>query len=286
MLLLVLTACGPVPKPFKASEGEKLANPLITIPDGAGVTVAPIKGAPIRLSGALGSAMIEEFSMLGIPASTGSALTNGLLMEGIALWGGGTAIVTWVLTDAEGRVVATVEADVTAPESDYFSGAPDLVTALSRRSAVLTAAALRPDTVLPPAFVGPRRVAVSGVEGAPGDGNDTLAEAMRVMLERAGVPLAEDEVSADLLLAGSVEVAPVGDDLEEVTIRWWLLDANGAVLGSLEQTNTVPLGSLNERWGGAAYDAALANVEAIQDVLSRIDEIREMQRQAGDRLNQ
>jgi hypothetical protein len=79
-----------------------------------------------------------------------------------------------------------------------------------------------------------------------------------------------------------VELAPVGDDLEVVTIRWWLLDGDGTVLGSLEQANTVPRGSLNERWGVAAYDAALANVDAIQDILDRIDEIRELQRQASE----
>lgn len=287
LALLGLAACGPVPRPFQAAPAEKLANPLLAIPDGAGITVTPLKGAPIKLAGPLRDALVGEFTMLGIPASTGAALTNGLRMDGFATWGQGTAVVAWALVDPDGETVTTVEARVPAPEADYLSGAPEMIETLARRSAVLVAAALRPDTVLPLGRDGgPPTVSVVGVQGAPGDGDAALAEAMATMLERAGVPLAEDQDAAALLLAGEVGIEPVGDDLERVTIKWWLLDGEGAVLGSLEQVNTVPLGALNERWGGAAYDAALANVEAVQDILSRIDEIREMQRQAGDRLNQ
>jgi len=55
------------------------------------------------------------------------------------------------------------------------------------------------------------------------------------------------------------------------------LTRTGTVLGTLEQANAVPAGSLSDRWGPAAYDAALANVDAIREILARLDEIRALQ---------
>lgn len=279
--MLLLAACGPIPQPFKEGPGAKETNALLTIPDGAGVTVVPIHGADAALSGPLTEAMVAALHDQEIPATAGGSLTNGLLMEGVANWVDGEAVIVWVLTDSANDVVATVTARTETTQSAFESGEPSLVETLAQRGAVLIAAAMVPDNVAPALDGGIPTVAIVGVEGAPGDGDQALSKAMTTVLDEAGVPLAETPEEATLLLAGGVSVEKLNDEMEEVIIQWWLMDDTGAVLGTLEQANVIPLGALNDRWGGAAYDAALANVETIREILGQIDEIRELQRQAS-----
>lgn len=285
-LALVVAACGPVPKPFKTAPGAKDSNPLLAIPDGSGVTVAPVEGAAPALSGPLTEAMVAQLQRLGVPASSGAALTHGILMEGVAEWRDGRADVLWVLTDPDGAEVATVSANAAATRSAFDDGDPSLVKILAERGAALVGASLGTEHAISALPEGAPTVAVVGVEGAPGDGDRALSRAMAAVLKEAGVPLAGTPEDAALLLAGAVTLEPLGDDRELVTIRWWLMDGDGTVLGKLDQENVVPMGALSERWGGAAYDAALANVAAVQEILDRIDEIREVQRSATEpRLN-
>lgn len=280
LAVFALAACGPVPRPFKASPGAKESNPLLVVPDGAGITVVPVAGASPALSGPLTEALVYSLRRAGIPASAGAALTNGLLMEGVARWRDGEAVVDWRLTDPDGALAAEVRANAPAARTDFEAGSVDLINALADRSAAMVATALRPDELAGTIDGPPPTVAVVGVDGAPGDGDRALSRAMRAVLAEAGVPLADGEAEAALLLAGAVSVEAIGETRERVTIRWWLLDDSGLVLGTLEQANEVPKGALSDRWGGAAYDAALANVEAVQDILDRIDQIREIQRGA------
>lgn len=282
LILSALAACGPVPKPFKAEPGAKESNPLLAIPDGSGITVAPVAGAGAPLSGPLTEALVAHLQRVGIPASSGSALTNGLLMEGIAEWRDGRADVFWVLTNPDGAEVATVSANAAATRSAYETGDPALVKILAERGATLVGATLGTEQAVSALPDGTPTVAVVGVEGAPGDGDRALSRAMTAVLKEAGVPLADGAEEAALLLAGVVTLEPLKNGRELVTIQWWLMDGDGTVLGKLDQENVVPQGALNERWGGAAYDAALANVAAVQEILERFDEIRELHRPATE----
>jgi len=275
-ILLGLAACGPIPKPFQEAPAAKELNPLLEIPDGAGVTVFPVAGAPAELAGPLTEALVLELQRAEVPASASAALTNALLMKGTSRWQAGDAIIDWILTDPDGKTVTTVQARIKANLGDYRLGNPALVQALAEHGAALVAAALRPEASLV-LDQGPRRVAVVGVEGAPGDGDRALARAMTGVLAEAGIEMAPNLDEAALLLAGAVSIAPMQNGMEEVTISWWLMDNEGTVLGTLEQANAVPAGSLSDRWGPAAYDAALANVDAIREILARLDEIRALQ---------
>lgn len=284
-LLLMLGACGPVPQPYRSQPQDRANDPLIAIPDGRGITVAPVEGAMPALSGPLTEALVLELQGVGIPASSGAALTNSLLMEGNASWRDGAAVIEWRLSDTSGGQAAAVHTEVPADRDAFRTGDDALVSALAQRTAILVATALRPDAVLNAVADADRTVAVVGVDGAPGDGNRALSRAMEAVLADAGVTMADDAADASLLLAGAVGIELLDDGMERVSIRWWLMASDGTVLGSLEQSNIVPQGSLSERWGGAAYDAALANVDAVREILARIDEIRELQRQASELRN-
>ncbi|HAJ22106.1 MAG TPA: hypothetical protein DCL95_18960 [Rhodospirillaceae bacterium] len=273
-ILGLLNACGPIPKPFQSAPATKISNPLLAIPDGAGVTVTPVEGANPNISGPLTEALVAALIAREIPATAGGALTNGLLLEGTAHWRDRKALVDWRLTDHLGNQVALIQAEVPATRTAYDQGYPLLVQELADTGADLVANSLRPDTTVLTEQTGPRSVAIMGVEGAPGDGNTALASAMTTVLDEAGVTIADSPEDATLLLAGSVLQGEPQNGSQEITIRWWLMDATGTVLGTLQQSNLVPEDSLNDKWGGAAYDATLANVQAIQEILGKIDTVR------------
>lgn len=276
-ILGLLNACGPIPKPFQSAPAIKISNPLLAIPDGAGVTVTPVEGANPNVSGPLTEALVAALIAREIPATAGGALTNGLLLEGKAQWQDRKALIDWRLTDHLGNQVALVQAEVPATRTAYDQGYPLLIQELANTAADLVANSLHPDATVLTEQTGARSVAVVGVEGAPGDGNAALASAMTAVLKEAGVSIADSPEDATLLLAGSVLQGQPQNGSQEITIRWWLMDATGTVLGTLQQSNLVPEGSLNDRWGGAAYDATLANVQAIQEILGTIDDVRSVQ---------
>jgi len=63
MLALVgvwLSACGPVPRPFQEGSRTKAENPLLAMPDRAGVTVAPPSLGPGALTGPLAERTAER----------------------------------------------------------------------------------------------------------------------------------------------------------------------------------------------------------------------------------
>lgn len=280
---LLLAACGPIPQPYREGRAEKAANPLIDVPDAAGVVVAPVTGAPPALSGPLTEALVAELQQAGIPASSGAALTHGLLLEGDAGWTAGKTEIAWRLSDAEGADLGAVTARVDAPRAAYETGDPVLIQSLARRGAMLLTGLLKPDMAYDALAARTPAVAVIGVEGAPGNGNAALAKAMRAVLDQSGIPRTDDQDEAALLLAAGVSVE-AGDtpNTERVTIDWWLMDSTGAVLGTLNQSNLVPKGALDGRWGTTAYDAAYANVEAVQEMLTYMDEVRDLQRNATE----
>jgi hypothetical protein len=104
ILALLLSACGPVPAPFKQPPQAKAENPLLALPESAGVTVAPPAEGPSALTGPLAERTAERLRWAGVPASTGPALTGGYLLEGEAGWADDMARVAWRLTDRRGTI--------------------------------------------------------------------------------------------------------------------------------------------------------------------------------------
>ncbi|NMM43252.1 hypothetical protein HH303_02100 [Rhodospirillaceae bacterium KN72] len=273
---LLVAACGPIPQPYRETAAEKADNPLLAIPDGAGITVAPVTGADPALSGPLTEALVAEFEKIGIPASAGAALTNALLLEGASRWRDGQAVIDWRLTDPDGVERAFGTTQVNATQAAYDMGSPFLIQDIARDGALLIAAALRPELAVPIEEFGAPKLAVIGVRGAPGDGDRALGRAMGAVLKRAGIDIQKDPDAADVQLAGTVSVEPINEAAEKVDIHWVVMDRDGNIVGSLTQSNAVPKGALDDRWGQAAYDAAFANVDAIQAILDRMAEMRSL----------
>jgi hypothetical protein len=98
----------------------------------------------------------------------------------------------------------------------------------------------------------PARVFFSGVTGAPGDGNISLARGMRIRLPDTGDQLVEQPTAADFTLKGTVRVTDVAGGQQQVEIHWLVNDANGRAAGDIAQGHDIPKGTLDHYWGDVA----------------------------------
>lgn len=100
----------------------------------------------------------------------------------------------------------------------------------------------------------PRPLVIEAIVGAPGDGNQALATAMREHLEALGAPMAANRAGREYVLDALVASVRKGDR-DELTIIWrvWTEDE---MLGEVVQRNAVPAGALDGAWGQTAYAAA------------------------------
>ena len=109
-------------------------------------------------------------------------------------------------------------------------------------------------------------ISVTGVNGAPGSGNNELAAAMRGALRAQNVVVSTSANSA-YRVAGQVSVSSAGRAEDQVVIEWTLTDTQGASLGDVTQRNRVPKGALSRAWGVTARDAATAAARGIVQLL-------------------
>ena len=75
------------------------------------------------------------------------------------------------------------------------------------------------------------------------------------------------------LLPKSV-VQMIGAGEESVTIVWRVRDSRGQEIGTIDQSNRIPAGSLNGNWGDIAYAVADAATVGLGDVFQQAGGVR------------
>ncbi|MFW6076996.1 MAG: hypothetical protein ACOC71_04530 [Hyphomicrobiales bacterium] len=113
-------------------------------------------------------------------------------------------------------------------------------------------------------------VAIIGVKGAGTTGNGELAGALTRVLTDAGWPVHKEPRGNSLMIDGDVILGQPKDEAQTVTLRWTVTAPDGQVMGAVEQANDVPAGSLDNGWGKAADDAALAAAQGIFDLVDKL----------------
>ncbi|MCH7936687.1 MAG: hypothetical protein IH994_06305 [Proteobacteria bacterium] len=104
------------------------------------------------------------------------------------------------------------------------------------------------------------------VQGAPGDGNKALTEAMKKALRDRDMTVTEDPRQAGFVIEGRVEIsAPVGGR-QQAKIVWSVNTMTGEEVGKAVQENQVKAGSLNGSWGRIAEIVSNAAVAGIQEL--------------------
>lgn len=114
-------------------------------------------------------------------------------------------------------------------------------------------------------------IAVPAVVGAKGRGNAELSAAMREAMAVAGVPVEAKQRKGAITVAGTVKLSPPSGSKQTVELAWRVLDAEGALLGTISQKNEVPAGSLDAGFGNNAKLVAQAAAGGIFKLLSSVE---------------
>jgi hypothetical protein len=119
-----------------------------------------------------------------------------------------------------------------------------------------------------PASTGEIIAVVQPVTGAPGDGEQSLTSAMRKHLASAGVKLTEQASGSVYTVRGTVELGAADGGQQPITIRWLVVDPNGAQIDkAVVQRNRIPAGSLDGPWGQVADLAASEAAKSVAKLI-------------------
>ncbi len=269
--LLILSACGEVGRPFLGAPQATADNPLLDIPTAVGIAVVPVRGLPDSLNTAVSRAAASRLQAFEIPAEAVPVNTGlGFTLEGTADavtpgTGGRTVSVMWMLKSRRGEVRGTHRQNVFIPEKAWQDGENETATLMGGEVATAIAALLGADTPVTTAEGKPvpslPTVSVKAVEGAPGDGRESLRLAVIQILNENGVR--RDDVDPDITITCVMRSIPATDGLQQVEIVWRATARGGADLGTMRLDNTIPNGALDGPWGPTAFaiaDAAAADL--------------------------
>lgn len=263
-------ACQEPPKPFQSLDPAR-DQPLSVPAIATGVLVRAVAGAP--KPAAFADAMAAALTRRDIPATTGPANLRSWLLIGAVTAaparGAGALVdlsLRWDLADATGRARAQVDRAARVAAKDWAAAAPALLQRLADDAAGELATKFIDDNA---PGVTRQPLTVHSVTGAPGDGNVSLRRALESALGRRGFRMNRDIVDGGIVITGTVRVVPGGREGDRVSIQWTALAPDGATLGTVDQDNRVPTGSLAGAWGIAAVQVAEAAAPGIAQLLAR-----------------
>lgn len=274
---LAVAACGNLPQPFEGA-GGKGVNPLASIKESGGVDVEYVDGPAVPMARLLAQSVADDLANRGVPASTGGAGGGRFLLKGKTRTnretdGASIVFIDWTLQDRDRRQIGSHTTEVKGTWWEWVNGDPKIIRAVGIDAGKAVAGKLQ-DPAETAAATAPRKgLRVEGVEGAPGDGNKTLAEALKTALKGAEVPMAEK--TGDLLgsVKGVVEMSPPDKKgQQKIRITWIVQRPDGSPVGEAEQENMVPAGSLDGPWGRVASLAAGAATDGIKQIAAKLED--------------
>ncbi|WP_426956590.1 hypothetical protein [Muricoccus radiodurans] len=273
--LALVAACGPLPQPFRGNPGRQarmLAAPpayriAVPAPDAALLSDTASADYAVALAEALEGAEVPV--VVGPPAPLDWRLAVTAELEGRGV------VPSYAMEDADGRPLGQVRG-APVPIADWSRSDPALMRRVAVRDAPVIAALLTrgeaarraSETVSFTGAGGPPRVRFTGVRGAPGDGNQSLAARIRDFLATKGLVVQDGAQGAAFAVAGRVTVADAGNGKQRVEIVWTVSRRDGQDLGAAAQLNEVPAGTLNGLWGDVAYVVAQEASGAIRDIIA------------------
>jgi hypothetical protein len=110
-------------------------------------------------------------------------------------------------------------------------------------------------------------VMVPNVVGAPGDGSVSLTNAIQRELQKSGIALTDKASTQTYKVEGKVVVGQGKDGKQPISIDWDVKDPKGKKLGTVQQKNEIPQGSVDGPWGKTADAAAAAAAQGILKLL-------------------
>jgi hypothetical protein len=272
VLALLLAACQPLPHPF---DYDRPSAALIAVPDNFNIAVGRVEGDPRATAEKLPRAIAQELVKHNITASDETASKAsyqlaGRIDEHPDQPGRSVVTVDWQLRDPHGNLVSERSDKLAAPTRDWDNGDQAQVAQLAAAGAA-GLAALMTDTTPKEAPGGGRvRVAVRKIDGAPGDGNASLANSLTAVLKHADIDLvdaANGKPDVDIDCAVKLDAIPGGQ--QHIKIVWHVARAAGGEVGQVAQENDIPHGRLDGPWGDISYSVAISAADGIMALVDR-----------------
>lgn len=272
LLALLAAACQPLPQPFA---NDRPSAALIAVPDNFNVAVGHVDGDPRATADKLPKAIAQELVKHNITASDetaskGSYRLDGRLEEHPDRPGQSVVTVYWQLRDPRGNVVNERSDRLAAPTRDWTDGDDARVVQLAAASAGGFAALMSDPTPKEATGGGRTRVAVRKIDGAPGDGDNSLASSMTAVLKHADIELVDAaNGKPDVAVDCEVKLTPAEGNKQHVKIVWHVDRAAGGEIGQVAQENDIPRGQLDGAWGDIAFSVAMAAADGIVQLVDR-----------------
>jgi hypothetical protein len=267
LLLLVVTACGDLPQPFR-HEG---LNAAVAPPGPRGVVVRPPDDS--QTGATLAQEIVKRLADQDIPASTRSAASGFWVLAAATETTIATKKLAWRLITSGGEPPEDFQQSL--PTASWEKAGPATISRLADEVVARYAATLHgemPQDAAAPVTPG-LTIRIEPLGGLPGDGDTALFRALGRSLQRLGLTLAakEKEKEADLAVRGRIALVPGGAGEEILDITWLVLDAKtGEELGKAAQQGALPKGRLAGPWGGLAGDIAAGGADGIAEIVTSI----------------
>jgi hypothetical protein len=286
VMCAALAACGDTPQPFKGTKKVTSDVATLDVPSAVGIAVVPVDGIPNPLNTQLTNAVARGLEPFEIPAEAlpvnqGLGFTlEGRVVDKTVQNGTVTADVMWVLRDRKRRETGLYMQAFAVTEQQWQLGSLVAATQTGRDAAAAIAAIIDGDTQRAAGGVGakttatsvpaeapkPIRISVKPMEGAPGDGRESLQLAtLETLLQKGGK---RDDINPEVILIGRVELEPSVNGQDFMTIAWRAITQDGQELGEVKLSNNIPKGALDGRWGPVAFTIAEAGLPQLLEMLA------------------
>ena len=276
-LLILIAACGQFSLPFQSSPGAAL-SPLVTEVAARGIWVQPLDGVSKPMSKLLADAVVGGFQLRGIRATTNTNANSRYRLKGRAAINKEDStqpyvvLITWTLFDYSGKPLGSEVMGVPGSLRDWNFGSPVVLAEIGKAAPDIISSMIDADkmivklnkSVIKPKIFG---VWINPVTNAPGDGKSSLTLAIKTVIQREGIPLAEELRSAKLILDGNVHVGLSENGFQRVEIVWRISTPDSQEIGQATQDNVVKVGTFSDAWGKVAVIIAEAALEGIKGIL-------------------
>lgn len=267
-LAMVLASCQPLPQPFRPAQSKKEGNPLLQLPDRAGVLIRPVEGMSPDTARALSDAVAAALVKRNIPAFTTSGNRQSLVLGGRVNERGTTPQIDWRLSKEDmsgGKIVRIVTA---APSERTEEFAPIAARTAAAIAALIQRPALRDRT----ADIKKRYLYIAPISGPPRDAAAVLRDELEAALRRQALRVSTTMREDSLAVAGNIKLLDSKAGKKRVSVDWAVLRKDGKELGNLSQSNDVTAVELDRDWPAIAREIAVSAAKGLRELLDKIPE--------------
>ena len=273
VLLLALAGCGDLPRPFQGQPGANAVR--LAQPPPARLAVVAITD-PVLMPEAAGLTFTDSLAAglqaLEVPAFAGRVQQGDWKLTVHTEQRGDAVIPAFRVQDATGRERGATEgppipavfwtrADPVTLREAAAGGVPAIADLLSRIQG--TEQRADPNSL----FNRPARVWIPPVQGAPGDGNQSLSVQLRRELAKLGPMVVDRPDNVDFNVQGTVRAVPTAGGMQRIEIQWLVVTPTGREVGRILQLNEIPAGTLNGFWGDVSVVVAKEASSGVRDVI-------------------